>query len=205
MAYSIEKTGKTVDEAISSAIEEMGVTEDDVEIEILEEEIKSILGKTKREARVIVTLIETSGEIAATFLQELIEKIDDTAQIEISEEEEKIYLNISTEDGGILIGRRGETLDALQFLTSLAVSNELGYHRRVIVDVGDYREKREEVLVRLANNLADKAEKYDKEIVLEAMNPYERRIIHSTLQENEKVETYSIGLEPNRKVVIKLI
>jgi spoIIIJ-associated protein len=111
---------------------------------------------------------------------------------------------ISGKGCGILIGRRGETLDALQYLTSLVVNRECAEYRKVTIDIENYRKKREEALVRLAKNLADRAVQNKKNITLEPMNPYERKIIHSTLQNNKYVETYSIGDDPNRKVVIAL-
>lgn len=110
---------------------------------------------------------------------------------------------MSAENIGIIIGRRGETLDALQYLLGLAVNKQSDRFMRVTLDVCNYREKREETLIRLAKRLADKVERTRKNITLEPMNPYERRIIHATLQDYGQVETYSIGDEPNRKIVIR--
>ncbi|HPV02848.1 MAG TPA: RNA-binding cell elongation regulator Jag/EloR, partial [Clostridiales bacterium] len=115
-----------------------------------------------------------------------------------------VMYRISGKDSGIVIGRRGETLDALQYLTSLVVNKHSNRYVRVTMDVENYREKREETLVRLARRLADKVVRFRRSISLEPMNPYERRIIHSALQNNEFVETYSVGEDPNRKVVIAL-
>jgi len=109
----------------------------------------------------------------------------------------------SAENIGIVIGRRGETLDALQYLLGLVVNKSSEKFKRITLDVGNYREKREETLVKLAKRLADKVYKTRKSMTLEPMNPYERRIIHATLQNYKGVETYSVGDEPNRKVVIK--
>jgi len=118
--------------------------------------------------------------------------------------EDTISLKIEGDDIGIIIGRRGETLDALQYLTSLVVNRSKEGYKRIVIDVENYRKKREEILIRLANRLADRVIKYKKNITLEPMNPYERRVIHSCLQNHKYVETYSVGEEPNRKVIIAL-
>jgi spoIIIJ-associated protein len=126
------------------------------------------------------------------------------AEIELSENDDSVILNIKGNDIGILIGRRGETLDSIQYLTSLVINKDNDDYKRVVVDVENYRMKREETLINLANRLADRVIKYRKNITLEPMNPYERRVIHSTLQNNNSVRTYSVGDEPNRKVVITM-
>jgi len=118
--------------------------------------------------------------------------------------DEEILIDISGDDVGIVIGRRGETLDALQYLTNLAVNRKCEEFKRIVLDVENYREKRIDTLTKLASRMASQAVKTQKEVTLEAMNPYERRIIHSSLQSNNKVTTTSVGEEPNRCVVIKL-
>lgn len=202
----IEKTAKTIEEAVNLALEELEVSEDQVEIEILEEGTKSMLGFRKaKDARVRVTLYDYSTEIARDFLEELFEKMGIEAIIDITEEEERMKINIKTKSSGIIIGRRGETLDALQFLTSLVVNRNNTTYKKIIIDTEEYRKKREITLQNLAKRLAYKVEKTGNSMALESMNPYERRIIHFTLQENDKVETYSVGEDPNRKVVIKKV
>ncbi len=118
------------------------------------------------------------------------------------EEDGSIKVNLTGENLGIIIGRRGETLDAIQYLTSLAVNRACGEYHRVSIDIEDYRAKREATLERLAKKLASKAVKYRRNVTLEPMNSYERRIIHSALQQVENVQTHSVGSEPGRKVVI---
>jgi len=200
----IEKSAKTVEEAVNLALEELDVTEDQVEIEVLEEGSKSLLGLRKaKEAKVRVTLFDYATEIARDFLEELFDKMGFEATIDIVEEEEITRVNIESSNSGVIIGRRGETLDALQFLTSLVVNRNNTTYKKIILDTEDYRKKREITLENLADRLAFKVEKTGRSMSLEPMNPYERRIIHSSLQKNNKVETYSVGEDPNRKVVIK--
>jgi spoIIIJ-associated protein len=205
MANSVEKTGKTIQEAIKAALDELNADESSVDIEVLEEGNKGIFGIIgSKVARVKVSLKESSAEKAKQFVESVLDKMNLNADILVEETEDSILLKIHGKDIGIIIGRRGETLDSLQYLASLVVNKEKGSYKRVVIDVENYRQKREETLIKLANRLADRVIKYKKNIVLEPMNPYERRIIHSSLQDNTNVETYSIGDEPNRKVVITL-
>ena len=202
----IEQSGKTVEEAISLALEQLEVTEEQVEIEVLQEESKGLLGlKKHKEAKVRVTLFDYAAEITRDFLGDLLDNMKMEATIELEESEEKINVNIKSKSSGIIIGRHGETLDALQFLTNIVVNRNNPVYKKVIIDTEGYREKRENTLINLANRLAQKAIETNESVSLEPMNPYERRIIHSTLQVNEKIETYSVGEDPYRKVVIKSI
>lgn len=204
MSKVIETAGKTVDEAISAALEQLGADIDDVEVTVLEEGSKGLFGIGSRQARVQVRLRLDPAGAGIRFLEEVFEKMDVDVDIEKIEDENSIMYRVSGKDSGIVIGRRGETLDALQYLTSLVVNKNSNRYIRVTIDVENYRKKREETLARLARRLADKVVRYRRNISLEPMNPYERRIIHSTLQNNEYVETYSVGEDPNRKVVIAL-
>jgi len=205
MANSIEKTAKTVQEAVSLALEELNLSEDKVDIEVLDEGNKGIFGIIgNKMAKVRVTVRESKGEKARKILYDLFEKMKVKAEIELEENDDAVTLNIKGNDIGILIGRRGETLDSIQYLSSLVINKNNDDYKRVIVDVENYRMKREETLINLANRLADRVVKYRKNITLEPMNPYERRVIHSTLQNNSSVRTYSVGDEPNRKVVITM-
>ncbi len=208
MAYSIEKTGKTVQEAISAALSELNLSQEDVEIEVLEEGNKGIfgiIGSKVAKIRATVKEVETSrGDIASDFLYTILNNMGVEADISVNEDEESIVVDINGDDIGIIIGRRGETMDSLQYLTSLVINKGYEDYKRVILNVENYRQKREETLIKLANRLADKVVKYKKPVTLEPMNPYERRIIHSTLQGHKYVETYSTGEEPKRKVVITL-
>lgn len=201
----VEKTGKTVDEAIAKALEELGADMDSVEIEVLEEGNKGLLGILgNKNARVKVRRKSSKKEEAEGFLNELLYRMGVDATLDIKEDDERLEINIEGKDSGIIIGRRGETLDAIQYLTSLVVNKGGTSYKRVVVDVENYREKRKRTLVSLAKKLAEKAQKERKNITLEPMNPYERRIIHSTLQFEKNIRTYSVGEEPNRKVVISL-
>ena len=204
MSKVIETAGKTVDDAIEAALKQLGAEMDDVEVTVLEEGSKGLFGIGSRQARVQVRLKPDPAEEGVCFLESVFEKMNVDVDIEKYEDEESVLFKISGKDSGIIIGRRGETLDALQYLTSLVVNKSSKKYMRVTIDIENYREKREETLARLARRLADKVVKYRRNISLEPMNPYERRIIHSTLQNNEYVETYSVGEDPNRKVVITL-
>ncbi|HEX9058866.1 MAG TPA: RNA-binding cell elongation regulator Jag/EloR [Clostridia bacterium] len=203
MAYSVEKAAKTAQEAISIALGELNADINNVNVEVLDEGNKGIFGLIGTKlARVRVTLKETGGERAKKFLLDIFDKMNVEADIDVTEDESSVSLKIKGKNIGIVIGRRGETLDSLQYLAGLVVNKGKEDYKRVVVDVENYRQKREETLIKLANKLAEKVVRYKKNITLEPMNPYERRIIHSSLQNNKLIETYSIGDEPNRKVVI---
>jgi spoIIIJ-associated protein len=205
MEDSVVKTGKSIEEAISLALNELNADENDVYIDVIDEGNKGIFGFIgNKMAKVRVTLRESSADIAKSFLLDVLDRMNIDAEIEVEETEESLLLRIQGKDVGIIIGRRGETLDSLQYLTSLVVNKHQEYFKRVTVDIENYRKKREETLIALANRLAERVVKYNKNITLEPMNPYERRIIHSSLQDHSYIETYSIGDEPNRKVVITL-
>lgn len=205
MPQFVEKSAKTVKEAIDLALVELNASEDSVEIEVLEEGTKGIFGLIGNKlARVKVTIKEASGEKAKKFLLDIFSKMNVTADVLVEEDDDSILLKIQGDDIGIIIGRRGETLDALQYLVSLVVNKSKEGYKRLVIDIENYRQKREETLVKLANRLADRVIKYKKNITLEPMNPYERRVIHSTLQNHRYVETFSVGEEPNRKVIIAL-
>lgn len=204
MAEYVEKEAKTVESAIEEALNEMNICKDDADIEILDEGSKGLFGFIGgRNALVRVYKKVDYEEIVKSFLYPVFEVMGIDADIEITADNNSISVKLSAENIGIIIGRRGETLDALQYLLGLALNKQSEKFMRVTLDVCNYREKREETLIRLARRLADKVERTKKNITLEPMNPYERRIIHATLQDYEQVETYSIGEEPNRKVVIR--
>ncbi len=205
MPNYIEKSAKSVQEAIDAALIELNANRENVEVEILDEGAKGIFGLIgSKQARVRVTLKETGEEKAKKFLLDLFSKMKVNADVSVEEKDDSILIKIEGEDIGIVIGRRGETLDSLQYLTSLVVNKSKENYKRVVIDIDNYRQKREETLVKLANKLADRVMKYKKNITLEPMNPYERRVIHSSLQNHKYVQTYSVGDEPNRKVIITL-
>lgn len=203
---SLIKNAKSVEEAIALALEELGATEDMVTIEVLEEGKKGFLGLNGKEAQVLVTLNETEetpAERAEDFLHHILDSMELSAELSVEEgDENTISIDITGDDMGILIGRRGETLSALQYLTSLAVNRHTEEYYRIVLDTENYKKRREETLKRLAKKLAGNAVRYRRNVTMEAMSPYERRIIHSELQNDPMVTTYSTGEEPNRKVVI---
>lgn len=220
---SVIKNAKSVDEAIAAALEELHVTEDMVTVEVLEEGKKGFLGLAGKEASVRVTVNEaqTEGEeaasaapavtsdgdapaeIAENFLQQILASMDLEANLAVQQgADNTVEIDITGDDMGILIGRRGETLSALQYLTSLAVNRRTEDYYRIVLDTENYKKRREETLKRLAKKLAGNAVRYRRNVTLEAMSPYERRVIHSELQNDPMVTTYSTGEEPNRKVVI---
>lgn len=206
MKYVI-KQSKTVAEAIENALLELGVTEKDVEVEVLEESSKGLFGLIgAKEAKVKVTVINDPIEISNNLLNTILSSMGIEATNDVRKEKDVLYIDIKDVDPdnkGILIGKRGSTLDAVQYLISLAINKASSDYIKVVMDVGDYRQKREETLERLAMRMADKAIYGKRPVKLEPMNPYERRIIHSTLQNYEGINTYSEGDEPYRRVVIQ--
>ena len=200
---TIETTGKTVEEAVDRGLEELGITKDEADVEIIEEPAKAFLGIIGgREARVKITKRVDPMAIAREFLEFTFDKINITVDLTIEERKDHFYVDIKGKNIGILIGRRGETLDALQYLTNLVVQRKINDRARFILDIENYRDRREETLIRLANKLYEKAKRTQKTIKLEPMNPHERRIIHTALQNKEGIQTFSEGEEPYRKVVI---
>jgi spoIIIJ-associated protein len=203
---TIEMIGKTVEDAVKNALKELKVTEDKIEYEVLEEGSKGLfklLGAKPAKIRVKVKrdyIFE-----AKTFLRDVLNSMGIKSEIRIREEEDAVKITLTGPDMGILIGYRGETLDSLQYLVSLVVNkgHETAY-KRVVLDTENYRSKREETLKRLAQKVAGTVRRTGKLIRLEPMNPYERRIIHSALQDDRFIQTYSEGDEPYRRVVVDL-
>lgn len=200
----VESTGKTIDEAILMAVAQLGVRREDLEIEVLEEPVKGALGLFGGKPARIRASIKGSEIMspAKDFLSGVCDRMGITAKVSVSEAEGTVYVEFSGANMGYLIGHRGETLDALQYLTSLVVNRETEEYTRVVLDTENYRKRREETLIRLAKRIADKVSKSGKRFRLEPMNPYERRIIHFALQGDERVTTASEGDEPYRRVVI---
>lgn len=200
--HSIEKKAKSVNEAVDAALAELGAAREDVTVEILEEGAKGFLGLGAKEAVVRVALKDVSLQAAKTFLSDIFKAMNLDVAIDAEKNENGIHIELSGDNMGIVIGKRGDTLDGLQYLTSLVINRDSEDYIKVSIDTENYREKRSEALLALSNRLADKVTKTGKKFTLEPMNPYERRIIHSNLQNSETVTTYSIGEEPYRKVVI---
>lgn len=203
----IEKRGKTVDDAVEAAAIELGINKEDIkpgDIEVVSEGKRGILGLGTEDAVVRVSYEESPLAKGEAYVKSIVEKMGIQAEYEGSFEDEtvKVVINGDPDEVGLLIGRRGETLDAIQYLTSLVVNKEEEDYLRVTVDTENYRKKREETLVKLAKRMASLAIKTRRNINLDPMNPNERRIIHSALQDYKNVTTYSSGQEPNRYVVI---
>lgn len=202
----VVKTGRTIQEAVQFAIEELNTDLSQVKIDILEEPGKGLLGLiNNKPAKVKVTLKSTPADVVKEFLQDLLNVMGVEGRVTVIEEENVLRAEFKGPNMGVLIGRRGQTLDSIQYIAGLVVNRKYpDKYYRVIVDTEDYRKKREETLVQLAKNIAYKAVRIGKDIALEPMNPYERRIIHSALQEDSRVTTHSEGEEPYRKVIISV-
>lgn len=193
-------SGKTVDEAIEEGLKELDLTREEVEIEVLEEGKKKIFGGVK--AKVKITRKLSDGARAVEFIDGLMTILGVNAVSEVSDDGEKIKINITSTDSSKVIGRHGEVLDSLQCLAGAVANIGREEYKKVVVDCENYRENREKTLVELANKLAEKAVAKGRRVTLEPMNPYERRVIHSALVSNENVKTISSGKEPSRFVVI---
>jgi len=198
-----EKIGRTKEEAVAEALKELGAKPDEVKVEVLEETNKSFLGLLGgKSVRVRVSLKDDVAQQAGLFLREMLVNMGILAQVEIFKRADNTVLNINGKDLGILIGKRGQTLDSIQYMVNLAVNKGRTEKERIIVDVAGYRKRREDTLRRLAIKMAEKVKREGKKQVLEPMTPQERRIIHSTLQGYKEIMTYSEGEDPYRHVII---
>ena len=197
-----EKTAKSAEEAKEMALAELGIAEEDAVVTVTDEGSKGFLGIGSKGVTVLVEAKNPAAIVTKTFLSRVFDAMGLEVEISAREEDDAIYADMSGENMGLVIGKRGDTLDALQYLTSLIVNHETEDRMRVILDTENYREKRRQALVALANRLADKVVRTGRKHTLEPMNPYERRIIHSCLQPDERVTTFSIDEEPRRRVVI---
>ncbi|NLJ96958.1 MAG: protein jag [Clostridiales bacterium] len=199
-----EFVAKTVDEAITLAMLELGTTADNLEYEVIEKESSGFLGMFSKPARIKVKQKMTVENIAKDFLEKVFNAMAIEANVDLTYDEDNslMDINLEGEEMGILIGKRGQTLDSLQYLVSLVINKNNDSYIKVKLDTENYRERRKETLENLAKNIAYKVKRTRKAVTLEPMNPYERRIIHSSLQNDKFVETHSEGEEPYRKVVI---
>lgn len=219
MIREIIATGRTVDAAIDAGCEQLGLPRDEIDFEIIDMPHKGFLGLSQTPAKVRIFKEEPDAEIPEAEIQSL--NVDgkiqvaqqyildivkamglDQITVTASQEENNVTLKINGDVSGVAIGRRGETLDALQYLTGLAANRVEGDYLRVVIDSGNYRERRRNTLEQLAKKLAAAVIKTGRNTTLEPMNPYERRIIHATISEIEGVTSASIGEEPNRCVII---
>lgn len=212
MEKSLNFTGKTVDEAIEAGLAELGLTREEVEVEVLEEGKVRRIGKSvaaevkltvKETAKAVPSPVEGSdGARAVAFLKGLFKELGEEVEPVLESEDEKIVINLQSETAKGIIGRRGEVIDALQTLAGAVANTGRKSYKRVVVDFENYRERREETLQHVAEKYAAKAVRQGRKVRLEPMNPYERRIIHAALMNNPDVTTHSEGNEPARFVVI---
>lgn len=205
----IEVSAKTVDDAITEACQKLGVTSEKLDYQVIEEGSSGFLGLGSKPAVIKAAVKEEKfsvSDAAKNFLRDIFAamKMSVVVSVEYNDEEKTMDIDISGDDMGILIGKRGQTLDSLQYLVSLVVNKESEDYIRVKVDTENYRERRKETLENLAKNIAYKVKRTKRPVSLEPMNPYERRIIHSALQGDKYVSTHSEGEEPFRRVVVTL-
>ena len=205
----VEVSAKSVNEAITEACRKFGVTSDRLDYEVVEEGSNGFLGIGSKPAviKAAVKVEEFSiEELAKNFLNDVFAAMNMIVAVDVkyTEEERNMDINLSGDEMGVLIGKRGQTLDSLQYLVSLVVNKEVEEYVRVKVDTEDYRQRRKETLENLAKNIAYKVKKSRRPVSLEPMNPYERRIIHSALQNDKYISTHSEGEEPFRRVVVTL-
>ncbi len=194
--------GKTVESAIEAGLKELGITKEDAVITVVEEGSKGVLGIGGKKAQVGIEVKKTDEKKVEDFLSGLFEILNLNVETEITKEEDRMVVNLISLKSSSLIGYRGEILDSIQTLASAVVNSHSEDYKRVVVDCENYREKREETLKALAKRLAEKAIKYARPVSLEPMNPFERRVIHSTLANVEHIKTESQGVEPKRYIVI---
>ena len=202
----VEFKGKTKDEALMQASVELGVPSTDLEYEVVSEETKGFLGIGSKPCIIKARRKKTFIDEIREYLESLFKAMDiqTEIQIEFDETENVLSINLEGPEMGILIGKRGQTLDALQYIISLAVNKKSESYIRVKLDTENYRARRKETLENLAKNIAFKVKRSKRSFALDPMNPYERRIIHATLQNDKYVSTRSEGEEPYRKVIVYL-
>ena len=199
----IETSGKTIEDALVEALKTLNMDRDSVSVEILEKPKSGFLGIGAVPAKIRVSYEYSHADKTRDFLTELFQKMNVEAKIDVAAVEEgRLKVTLSGDEMGLIIGRRGENLDALQYITNLAVNKNEDERVRISIDTENYREKREESLERLAKRVADKVVRYGKSVSLEPMPPSERRVIHACLQDYKGVTTFSTGTEPQRRVIV---
>lgn len=203
----IEVSAKTIDDALTEASIKLGTTSDKLEYEVIDKGSNGFLGIGSRDAVIKVKKAEASVEDEIReFLDSVFKamKLEVTIDIKVDEDNRNVDVELNGPEMGVLIGKRGQTLDSIQYLTSLVVNKGREKYVRIKMDTEDYRNRRKETLESLAKNIAYKVKRSRRPVALEPMNPYERRIIHSALQSDPAVSTHSEGEEPYRKVVVTL-
>lgn len=199
-----EVTGRSIEEAVSKALTELGIKKENAIIDIKDEPSQGILGILGgKEARVAVKAAKTPEEYLVLFMQEVMRFMDVDGSVAVEEDHEKLAINISGQDVGVLIGRRGKTLSDLQYILNVVIRRQFScLNKMVVLDIENYKFRREKTLTQLAKSIARKVSEEGYEQALEPMSPQERRIIHIALQDYPGVRTYSDGEEPYRKVVV---
>lgn len=202
----IEISAKNVDDAITQATVQLGITSDQLEYEVLDKGSTGFLGIGSKKAVIKARKKFSIDENVVEFLSSIFDamKMEVEILVAVNEEEHIIEVELKGDDMGILIGKRGQTLDSLQYLTNLAINKHSDEYYKVKIDTEDYRKRRKETLENLAKNIAYKVKRTKRPVSLEPMNPFERRIIHSALQNDRYVTTHSEGDEPYRHVVVTL-
>ncbi len=205
MSEKIEIQGKTLEDAKINAVSALDISVDDLQYEILENATNGIFGIGAKQCKILAWAEgKDVAKVAEGFLNKILPLMSVRGQASAKNTEDALEVTVEGENMGVVIGKRGETLDALQYLTSIVVNNESEDYVRVSLDTENYRQKRTVALQKLANKVADKVVRNGRSLTLEPMNSFERRVIHSTLQENPDVVTMSVGEEPQRKVVVSL-
>ena len=202
----IEVTAKTVDDAITESLVQLGTTSDKIEYEVIEKGSNGFLGIGSKMAKIRVRKKSDVEDYVRDFLEDVFHAMDMKVEIMItkSEDGKNVDVELKGDEMGVLIGKRGQTLDSLQYLTNLAVGKQVNEYVKVKLDTADYRKRRKETLENLARNIAYKVKRTKRPVSLEPMNPFERRVIHSALQNDRYVSTHSEGEEPYRHVVVTL-
>ena len=202
----IEISAKTVDDAVTEGLIKLGTTSDKIEYEVMEKGSAGFFGLGSKPAKIRIRKKSTVEDHVREFLNNVFRAMGMEVEILIrkSEDEKNIDIELKGSDMGVLIGKRGQTLDSLQYLTNLAVGKQVNEYVKVKIDTEDYRKRRRETLENLAKNIAYKVKRTKRPVSLEPMNPFERRIIHSALQGDRYVNTHSEGDEPYRHVVVTL-
>ncbi|MFW6305884.1 MAG: RNA-binding cell elongation regulator Jag/EloR [Bacillota bacterium] len=204
----IKQEAKNVDDAINLALEKLNISREEAEVTVLNEGSRGLLGLIGAKNAVVEVKPKVNPvKIGLNFLEDVFINMPVEVELEVLEEQtnsDQVVYNIKSKDLGIIIGHRGETLDAIQYLTSLVVNKETNSYFRVLIDAEGYRDRRQQTLERLAKRLAEKALSTGRKVMLEPMPPHERRIIHMTLRKDKRVNTFSDGREPFRKVMIEV-
>jgi len=196
-------SGKSVEDAVRNGLSQLGVAKDRVKVSVLEQPSKGLFGLIgAKDARVELEVLPDAVEEAELFLRDVADAMGLTVTIEKVEDSDSVQLNVTGSDLGILIGRRGQTLDSLQYLVNIVANRHSDRHLRIVLDAEQFRQRRRQTLEALSERMAQRVIRSGREIVLEPMTSQERKIIHARLQGHPEVKTFSQGDEPNRRVVI---